>query len=30
MALEDLAVSMKKELCPGFLNGSYTLEDLWK
>ena len=30
MTLEDLAVSMKKELCPGFLNGSYTLEDLWK
>lgn len=30
MNLEDLAVSMKKELCPGFLNGSYTLEDLWK
>lgn len=29
MTLEDLAVSMKKDLCPGFLDGSYTLEDVW-
>lgn len=30
LTLEDVAVAMKKELCPGLLEGSYTLEDIWK
>lgn len=30
MTLEDLAVSMKKVLCPGLLDGSYVLDDIWK
>ena len=30
LTLEDVAVAMKKELCPGLLEGSYTFEDIWK
>lgn len=29
MTLEDIAVYMKKGVCAGFLDGSYTLEDMW-
>ena len=29
VALEDLAVDAKTELCAGFLDGSLSLEDAW-
>lgn len=29
LTLEDMAVYMKKQVCDGFLDGSYTLEDMW-
>ena len=29
MTLEDMAVVYKKEVCPGLLDGSLSMEDLW-
>ena len=29
LTIEDMAVYMKKQICAGFLDGSYSLEDMW-
>ena len=30
VTLEDLAVMLKKDVCPGYLDGTYALDDMWK